>query len=159
MKKIITLITIMLFCAVAAQSQTPQSTLKVAGGRPLDGSKSTEQSDSVKHQNDTKKTTYDVVELMPQFPGGDAELLKYLRSNIQYPEEAKRLKIEGKVFVSFVVEKDGNIANAKVLRGIGGGCNEEALRVIQNMPKWVPGLQGGEPVSVSFKLPIVFKKD
>ncbi|MBK8443335.1 MAG: TonB family protein [Sphingobacteriales bacterium] len=153
MKKIITLITIMLFCAVAAQSQTPDCSLKqLPDERFLDNS-------NKKAQNDTTEQIYSVVEQMPEFLGGDVELLKYLRSNIQYPEEATRLKIEGKVFVSFVVEKDGSIANAKVLRGIGGGCDEEALRLIQNMPKWVPGKQGGKFVNVKYNLPIVFKNE
>ncbi len=104
-----------------------------------------------------EEEVFDVVEQMPQFPGGDAELLKYLRGNIKYPRMASENNIEGKVFVSFVVKSDGSITNVKVLRGIGGGCDEEAVRVVKSMPSWLPGKQGGRPVPVSFKLPVVFK--
>ena len=100
---------------------------------------------------------FQVVEVDPEFPGGMEALIKYLSENIKYPEQAKKDKIQGKVYISFVVEKDGSVADAKVLRGIGGGCDEEALRVVNAMPKWTPGKQLGEPVRVQFNLPVVFK--
>jgi protein TonB len=84
-------------------------------------------------------------------------LTKYLSENIKYPEQAKKDKIQGKVYISFVVEKDGSVADAKVLRGIGGGCDEEALRVVNAMPKWTPGKMRNTPVRVQFNLPVVFK--
>lgn len=93
----------------------------------------------------------------PQFPGGTEALMKYLSKNIRYPEQAKKENIQGKVYVKFVVEKDGSITDAKVLRSIGGGCDEEALRVVKAMPKWEPGKMQGTPVRVQFNLPIVFK--
>ncbi|MBR0170566.1 MAG: M56 family metallopeptidase [Bacteroidales bacterium] len=100
---------------------------------------------------------FQVVEVDPEFPGGIEALIKYLSENIKYPEQAKKDKIQGKVYISFVVEKDGSVADAKVLRGIGGGCDEEALRVVNAMPKWTPGKQRNTPVRVQFNLPVVFK--
>ena len=102
-------------------------------------------------------TVYDVVEVSPEFPGGTEALYKYIAENIHYPEQAKANKMEGSVVVRFVVEADGTISNAKVLRGIGGGCDEEALRVVNAMPKWQPGSVDGKPVRVQFNLPIIFK--
>jgi protein TonB len=76
---------------------------------------------------------------------------------MKYPEEAKELGVQGKVFVTFVVEIDGSISNVRVLRGIGSGCDDEAVRVVKSMPKWIPGKQRGVPVRVQFNLPINFK--
>lgn len=100
---------------------------------------------------------FQVVEVDPEFPGGMEALIKYLSENIKYPEQAKKDKIQGRVYISFVVEKDGSVADAKVLRGIGGGCDEEALRVVNAMPKWTPGKQRNTPVRVQFNLPVAFK--
>lgn len=100
---------------------------------------------------------FTVVEAMPGFPGGDAARMKYLAENIKYPQMARESGIQGRVFVTFVVEKDGSVTDVRVLRGIGGGCDEEAIRVIKNMPKWVPGKQRGKPVRVQFNMPILFK--
>jgi protein TonB len=99
---------------------------------------------------------FTVVEEQPGYPGGDESRIRYLQENIKYPEEAKELGIQGKVFVTFVVEVDGSITDVRVLRGIGGGCDEEAIRVVRSMPKWVPGKQRGVPVRVQFNLPIKF---
>ena len=104
-------------------------------------------------------TVYQIVEEMPKFPGGEKALMDYVSNNVKYPEEAKNKNIAGRVFVSFVVEKDGSIGEVKVLRGIGGGCDEEAVRVIKGMPKWKPGIQKGKPVRVSYQIPIYFKLD
>lgn len=97
-----------------------------------------------------------VVESMPGFPGGEQALNKYLYENIKYPQMAKESGIQGRVFVTFVVEKNGEVTDVRVLRGIGGGCDEEAIRVVENMPKWTPGKQRGKPVRVQFNLPIKF---
>jgi len=110
-----------------------------------------EQEDSVPEQH-----IFVVVEQMPRFPGGQAALMKYLATHIKYPELAKESGIQGRVFINFVVEPDGHIDHVKVLRGIGGGCDEEAVRVVKNMPKWIPGKQRGKPVRVSFNLPVKF---
>lgn len=97
-----------------------------------------------------------VVEEMPSFPGGEGEMYKYIGKNIEYPRMAKESGISGRVFVTFVVEKDGSVTDVKVLRGIGGGCDEEAVRVIKSMPKWKPGKQRGKPVRVQYRMPIKF---
>jgi len=99
---------------------------------------------------------FTVVESMPEFKGGMAELYKYLGNNIKYPVMAKESGIQGKVYVTFVVERDGSITDVRVLRGIGGGCDEEAVRVVQDMPKWTPGKQRGKPVRVQYNLPVRF---
>ncbi len=98
-----------------------------------------------------------LVEEMPEFPGGMAALSAYVSQHLRYPKEARKQDIEGRVLVTFVVEKDGSISDVRVLRGIGGGCDEEALRVVQQMPAWKPGQQGGKPVRVKFTLPMRFK--
>ncbi len=100
-----------------------------------------------------------VVEEMPAFPGGDTALANYLYRNIEYPAEAVENGTEGKVYVSFMVAKDGKIKNVRILRGIGHGCDEEALRVIRAMPDWKPGKQRGKPVRVQVNLPIVFEME
>ena len=99
---------------------------------------------------------FTVVESMPEFPGGMGELMKYLAKNIKYPPLAKESGIQGRVFINFVVEPTGAISNVKVLRGIGGGCDEEAVRVVASMPKWKPGKQRGKSVRVSYNLPVKF---
>lgn len=104
-------------------------------------------------------TVYQIVEQMPQYTGGEEAMMKYVSENIKYPQAAKDKNIAGRVFVSFVVEKDGSVNEVKVLRGIGGGCDEEAVRVIKGMPKWKPGIQEGKPVRVSYMMPINFKLD
>jgi periplasmic protein TonB len=97
------------------------------------------------------------VQEMPDFPGGDGERRKFLAENIQYPEEASQSGIQGTVYAQFIVDSKGNITDAKILRGIGGGCDEEALRVIKMMPQWHPGRQNGKTVRVLFNMPVVFK--
>ncbi|MBN2172846.1 MAG: energy transducer TonB [Bacteroidales bacterium] len=97
-----------------------------------------------------------VVEAMPYFPGGEEARIRYLNDNIKYPVMAREAGIEGTVYVTFVVEKDGSISKVKVLRGIGGGCDEEAMRVVEEMPKWNPGRQRNIPVRVQFNMPIRF---
>lgn len=111
----------------------------------------------IQDSNNPDKVIFDVVEQMPQYPGGDDARIKYLAKNLKYPEEARKEGIEGKVFVTFVVEKDGSITGAKILKGIGGGCDEETIRVIENMPNWEPGKQRGKTVRVRFNMPIIFK--
>lgn len=99
---------------------------------------------------------FTVVEEMPSFPGGEEKLFDYLRKNIKFPPVARENGIQGRVFVTFVVDKDGRVKDARILRGIGGGCDEEALRVISNMPDWKPGKQNGRSVSVQYNLPVNF---
>lgn len=104
-----------------------------------------------------EETPFIVVEKMPEFPGGMNGLQEFLAKHTEYPEEAKETGIQGTVYLYFVVEKDGSISNIKTLRGIGGGCNEAAERVLNLMPKWKPGNQFGKPVRVSFNVPVIFK--
>ena len=99
---------------------------------------------------------FTVVESEPEFPGGMEALYRYLAQNIKYPQLARENGITGKVYVTFVVERDGSIANPKVLRDIGGGCGAEAIRVVKSMPKWTPGKQRGKAVRVQFNLPVNF---
>lgn len=104
-------------------------------------------------------TVFQIVEQMPEFPGGVEALMKYISDNVKYPQEAKDKNISGRVVLGFVIEKDGSVNEVKVLRGIGGGCDDEAVRVIKTMPKWKPGRQKGEPVRVFYQIPINFKLD
>ena len=98
-----------------------------------------------------------IPETMPSFRGGEQKLFEFIGKNVVYPQEAIDAGIEGKVFVEFYIEKDGTVCDAKVLRGIGYGCDEEALRVIGLMPKWSPGKQRGKAVRVRYTMPINFK--
>ncbi len=102
---------------------------------------------------------FQVVEYEPEFPGGMGALHAFLKENIRYPEAARKNRIEGKVFVTFTVEKDGSITHAKILHDIGGGCGQEAIRVVNSMPRWKPGTQRGKPVRTPFNLPVLFKLD
>lgn len=99
---------------------------------------------------------FTVVESMPSFPGGDAARMKFLQENIKYPQMARESGIQGTVYVTFVVEPSGSVSDVRVLRGIGGGCDEEAIRVIKSMPKWEAGKQRGKSVRVQFNMPIKF---
>lgn len=97
------------------------------------------------------------VEQMPEFPGGEDALVAYLQRAIKYPSFAAENEIEGTVYVNFIVNEDGSISGSKVTKGIKGGCDEEALRVIKNMPRWKPGKQGGQAVRVLYDVPVTFK--
>ncbi len=100
---------------------------------------------------------FKIVEEMPAFPGGEAKLMEYVAKNVKYPQIARETGVQGRVYVNFVVEPDGSVSNVSVLRGIGGGCDEEAIRVVKSMPKWKPGKQRGKAVRVSYMLPVNFK--
>ena len=100
---------------------------------------------------------YDVVEQMPQFPGGTGKLFEFLSMNVKYPAEAEKNDVQGRVIVTFVVEKDGEVSNAKVVKSVNPALDAEALRVINAMPKWTPGMQGGEPVRVKYTVPVTFR--
>lgn len=106
--------------------------------------------------SDTQDQVFTIVENMPAFPGGEEAMFKYLGQNIKYPETAVNAGIQGTVYLTFVVDTNGSIRDAHVLRGIGGGCDEEALRVVNGMPLWVPGMQRGKAVKVQYNLPIRF---
>jgi protein TonB len=97
-----------------------------------------------------------IVQEMPVFSGGEDEMYKYLAANIKYPQEARELGIQGKVYIEFVIEPDGSVSHVTVKRGIGSGCDEEAARVVSSMPKWNPGKQNGQAVRVLLTLPVKF---
>lgn len=100
---------------------------------------------------------FDMVEDAPEPIGGIKSFYTYVSEHMKYPSKALEMEIQGKVFIKFVVDKDGSLMNVVVLKGIGGGCDEEAVKVVQNAPKWKPGKQRGRPVKVYMVLPIVFK--
>lgn len=100
---------------------------------------------------------FTVVEQMPEFPGGMNRLADYLATNIRYPQLARESGIQGRVFINFVVEADGSVTNVRVIRSLGGGCDEEAMRVVRAMPRWTPGRQRGRAVRVSYNLPVNFR--
>ena len=100
---------------------------------------------------------YDIVEQMPSFPGGPAELMKWLSSHVQYPAIAIESCIQGRVIVAFIVEPDGSVSNAKLMRSIDPSIDQEALRVVRQMPKWIPGKQNGAAVRVKYNVPVTFK--
>lgn len=112
---------------------------------------------SVNKEDDSQ--IYTVVEEMPTYPGGDDARIKFLSSNIIYPQLAKEKGIQGTVFVTFVIDEKGFVSDVKVLRGIGGGCDQEAVRVVKMMPRWVPGRMNGKTVRVQFNMPIKFLLD
>jgi periplasmic protein TonB len=101
--------------------------------------------------------TFVIAEHMPEFPGGISALQEFLYKNIEFPAGAAQVGVQGTVYVFFIVEKDGSVSSIKTVRGIGGGCDEEAERVIRMLPKWTPGEQRGKPVRVSFNIPVIFK--
>jgi periplasmic protein TonB len=98
-----------------------------------------------------------IVENMPEFPGGELALRKHLNRAIKYPSIAQENGIQGKVIVNFVVDKDGNVSNAKIARGVDPSIDKEALRVVMSLPKWKPGMQRGKAVRVSYTVPISFQ--
>ena len=104
-----------------------------------------------------EKVIFQVVEEMPQFPGGMNEAMKFLAMNIKYPISAQQAKIEGRVIVQFVVEKDGSVSDVKVMRGVNSELDAEAIRVVSMMPKWIPGKQRGKAVAVKYTMPIMFR--
>jgi protein TonB len=99
---------------------------------------------------------FDVVEQMPEFPGGIKALLDYLCQNVKYPADAEKQKIEGRVIANFVVETDGSISNVEVFRPVFPSLDAEAVRVLSAMPKWKPGMQSGKVVRVNYTVPISF---
>jgi len=111
----------------------------------------------VKMTEDTSRSKiFTAVEQIPMFPGGIEALYNYLVQNIHYPASAAKDKIEGKVFLSFVVEKDGSLTDIKVIRSISADLDAEAVRVLKGSPKWNPGIQNNRPVRVQFSLPVNF---
>lgn len=139
--------------ALVAQGKTSGEETVNAMGRADD----TFIANEIQRMTSTDDDVYEVVEKMPAFPGGIAELMKYLSSNIKYPVEAHKAGIQGRVVVSFVVNKDGTVKDAKIVRSVDKSIDAEALRVISAMPKWQPGYQDGKAVSVRYTVPVTFR--
>ena len=100
---------------------------------------------------------FDIVEQMPEYPGGQAALIEYISNNVKYPDDAAKKKVEGKVFVTFVVDTDGKITDVSLLRKVFPSLDAEAIRVISGMPNWIPGKQKGQVVRVKYTVPIMFR--
>ena len=111
----------------------------------------------VVEEPEEEEQIFQVVEERPQFPGGDAELMKYLQKNIKYPSICQEQGIQGRVIVQFVVNTDGSIVDAQVIKPVNPYLDKEALRVISTMPKWIPGKQRGKAVRVRFTVPVTFR--
>ena len=158
MKKAIMNTMIILF-ALAMCVGCGQSSEQKEESVPTDVTKA-EKQEQVQVDEDTLENgeqVFRVVEVMPKFPGGDAELLKFIAKNVKYPQESQNKGEQGRVICSFVVTKDGTLTNYKVIRGISPALDQEAVRVLQMMPRWTPGTQRGEPVAVKYTVPITFK--
>lgn len=111
----------------------------------------------VSHDKNGKSYTYDVLEILPEPKGGINGLMRYLMKSLRYPIQARRKGIEGKAIVQFYVDKDGTISDVELLQGVGGGCDEEAIRVVKESPKWTAAVHRGQKVKVRMTLPIVFQ--
>ena len=107
----------------------------------------------ITEESDVPLTTADQ---MPQFPGGEREMMRFIKQNLRYPLSAQENRVQGTVILNFVVNREGKIINLKVIKGIGFGCDEESVRVMERMPLWSPGRQRGQAVMVSFTMPIRF---
>jgi TonB family protein len=96
-------------------------------------------------------------DVSPQYPGGKASMYRFISKNVAYPAVAQKANIQGKVVVKFLIDKDGKISKASIIKGIGNGCDEEAIRIINAMPAWIPASRNGQPIASYYTLPIVFK--
>jgi len=136
------------------------ATIKTGSGRDIqiiETKKPNDKTVLIKEDTDHSKTTYDIVEEMPEFPGGIGKLMEYVAMNVRYPKEAEEKGIQGRVIATFVVEKDGSITDAEISKNVDPALDAEALRVIKDMPNWSPGKQDGEPVRVKFTIPVTFR--
>ena len=113
-------------------------------------------SDATAPADTTKNVVYDVTETMPQFPGGQGVMMKYLAANIKYPASAVKANKQGRVIVTFVIQKDGSVTEARIARSVEPELDAEALRIVKAMPNWTPGTQDGKPVNVKYTIPVVF---
>ena len=139
----------------APVKETPQAT--PAPAKTEKPAAQTAQSTATKEDVSADNTVRDVVEQMPSFPGGTEAMMSYVSRSIKYPTVAEENGIQGLVTVSFVVEKDGSISGAKVIRSVDPSLDKEALRIIRSMPRWTPGKQDGKPVRVKYTIPVRFK--
>ncbi len=124
-------------------------------GQPLFAQQVIAQDLLLRQPNQTGEV-FTVVEKQPSFPGGQKAFRQYVRRNQLYPAAARKATISGRVYVSFIINTDGSIQNVELLKGIGMGCDEEAIRLVNHMPNWIPGSQSGRIVRVKYNLPIAF---
>lgn len=140
----------------AADNEMKQPTaIEISTGIPQ-----VEQEKKTAHKNDSipKDDVFQVVEEMPEFPdGGMAGLMRYLGKNIKYPAEAQKAGTQGRIILQIIVDKEGNVANPKIVQGVDPLLDAEAIRLASTMPKWKPGTQKGQPANVKYTLPIVFR--
>ena len=139
------------------ESKVQISIADVKGNDELNGKDIADLQEVITQAPEEKEEPYTMVEQMPQFPGGPAELLKYIAKNLHYPAIAAENGIQGRVILRFVVSAEGNVENVQVLRSLDPYCDKEAIRVVQSLPKWIPGKQNGRNVPVYYTCPIVFK--
>lgn len=125
------------------------------GGAVLKAKEEIKAPEPPKHVEEEK--VFDVVEQMPSFPGGNAALMKFLNENIHYPVVAQENGVQGRVVISFVVERDGHITDVQVARSVDPSLDKEAQRVVKSMPKWIPGKQNGSAVRVKYNVPVSFR--
>lgn len=117
----------------------------------------TVKADKPEKETDTERKAFDVVEQMPEYPGGLPELMKYISMNVHYPEAAMKTGTQGRVLVQFIIEEDGTVSDARVVQRVSDELDAEALRVVSAMPKWTPGRQKGQPVRVKYTMPVTFR--
>ena len=139
------------------QTKVAISIADVKGNDELNGKDIAELKEVITKAPEAEEKPYTMVEQMPQFPGGDRELLSFIAKNLRYPTIAQENGIQGKVFVRFVVSATGDVKDVKVMRSLDPYCDKEAIRVIQSLPKWIPGRQNGRNVPVYYTVPITFK--
>lgn len=115
------------------------------------------QSNTGTKEKTSNEKIYDVVEMPPSFPGGQAALLAWIASHVNYPQKAMESRIEGRIIVGFVIECDGSVSQAKIIRSVDPLLDDEAIRVVMGMPKWTPGRQNGKNVRVKYNVPVNFR--
>ena len=115
------------------------------------------QSNTGSKEKTSNEKIYDVVEIPPSFPGGQAALLAWIASHVNYPQKAMESRIEGRIIVGFVIECDGSVSQAKIIRSVDPLLDDEAIRVVMGMPKWTPGRQNGKNVRVKYNVPVNFR--
>lgn len=142
-----------------AESKTAIGTFNVEGNDDANGEvlKAKEVIAQPEPPKEEETKVFDVVEEMPSFPGGQAELMKYLHDNIRYPVVAEENGVQGRVILTFVVERNGSITDIKVVKPVDPSLDKEAIRVVKGMPHWIPGKQNGSSVRVKFTLPVIFR--
>lgn len=141
----------------AVEMMNPSETAEMKAAEAAELAKAeAKASDATAPADTTKNVVYDVTETLPQFPGGQGVMMKYLAANIKYPASAVKAKKQGRVIVSFVIQKDGSVTNARIVRSVDPELDAEALRIVKAMPNWTPGTQDGKPVNVRYTIPVVF---